>query len=222
MLRLKLQYFGHLMQGANSLEKTLMLEKIEGRRRRRWQRTRYGWMASPAQWTWVWASSRRWWRTGKPGVLQSMELQSVRYDLSTEQQQSSKHIQNPTIFHILTAATLFQTAIILCLDYCDSLLAGLPASVLDPLQSILNRASRMIWLNLITPLLKTFQCIPFHGGTGFSMDYSPHLILPLSSWLSSPLPHSFCSNHTTLLGHKPGICFSLTLSALPGKNTFSL
>ena len=34
MLKLKLQYFGHLMQRANSFEKTLMLEKIEGRRRR--------------------------------------------------------------------------------------------------------------------------------------------------------------------------------------------
>ena len=41
-LKLKLQYFGHLMQGANSLEKTLMLEKIEGRRRRGRQRMRYG------------------------------------------------------------------------------------------------------------------------------------------------------------------------------------
>ena len=35
-----------------------------------------GWMVSPTQWTWVWASSRRWWRTGKPGVLQSMGSQS--------------------------------------------------------------------------------------------------------------------------------------------------
>ena len=40
MLKLKLQYFGHLMQRANSLEKTLMLGKIEGRRRRGQQRTR--------------------------------------------------------------------------------------------------------------------------------------------------------------------------------------
>ena len=39
-LNLKLQYFGHLMQGAHSLEKTLMLEKIEGRRRKGQQRTR--------------------------------------------------------------------------------------------------------------------------------------------------------------------------------------
>ena len=41
MLKLKLQYFGHLMQGANSLEKTLMLGKTEGRRRRGWQRMRW-------------------------------------------------------------------------------------------------------------------------------------------------------------------------------------
>ena len=41
MLKLKLQYFGHLMQKADSLEKTLMLGKIEGRRRRGWQRMRW-------------------------------------------------------------------------------------------------------------------------------------------------------------------------------------
>ena len=41
MLKLKLQYFGHLMQRANSLEKTLMLGKIEGRRGRGWQRMRW-------------------------------------------------------------------------------------------------------------------------------------------------------------------------------------
>ena len=41
MLRLKLQYFGHLMQRTDSFEKTLMLGKIEGRRRRGWQRIRW-------------------------------------------------------------------------------------------------------------------------------------------------------------------------------------
>ena len=41
MLKLKLQHFGHLMQRADSLEKTLMLGKIEGRRRRRQQRMRW-------------------------------------------------------------------------------------------------------------------------------------------------------------------------------------
>ena len=46
-----------------------------------------GWMASLTQWTWVWASSGRWWRTGKPNVLQSMGSQRVRHDWVTEQQQ---------------------------------------------------------------------------------------------------------------------------------------
>ena len=50
MLKLKLQYFGHLMQRADSFEKTLMLGKIEGRRRRGRQRMRWL-MASPTQWT---------------------------------------------------------------------------------------------------------------------------------------------------------------------------
>ena len=71
MLRLKLQYFGHLMQRADSLEKTLMLAKIEGGDRE-WD----CWMASLTQWTWVWASSGRWGRTWKPGMLQSMGLQT--------------------------------------------------------------------------------------------------------------------------------------------------
>ena len=84
-LMLKLQYFGHLMQRADSLEKTLMLGKTEGRRRRGWQRTR--WMSSQTQWTWVWANSGRWWRTGKPGVLQSMGSQRAGHDWATEQQQ---------------------------------------------------------------------------------------------------------------------------------------
>ena len=42
------------------------------------------WMASPTQWTWVWASSRSWWQTGRPGVLQSMGLQRVGHDWVTE------------------------------------------------------------------------------------------------------------------------------------------
>ena len=66
------------------IRKDLMLGKTEGRRRRGRQRMR--WLASPTQWTWVWASSVRWWRTGKPGVLQSMGSQRVRYDWAIEQQ----------------------------------------------------------------------------------------------------------------------------------------
>ena len=64
MLKLKLQYFGHLMWRADSFEKTLMLGKIMAGKEgddRGWD----GWMASLTQWTWVWVVSR----TGRPGVL---------------------------------------------------------------------------------------------------------------------------------------------------------
>ena len=180
MLKLKLWYFGHLMQRADSFEKTLMLGKTEGRWRRGWQRMRRldgstdsmdmllllshfsrvqhcvtQWMAAhqappslgfsrqehewvaisfsiawkwklkvkllsrvqlsttpwttayqaplsmgfsrqeywsglplpSPQWTWVWPNSRREWRTGKPGVLQSLGSQRVGHYLVTEQQQ---------------------------------------------------------------------------------------------------------------------------------------
>ena len=43
-----------------------------------------GWMASLTWWTWVWVISGSWWRTGKPGVLQSMGLQTIRYNRATE------------------------------------------------------------------------------------------------------------------------------------------
>ena len=83
MLKLKLQYFGHLMRRIDSLEKTLMLEGLgvggEGDNRG-WD----GWMALPTQWTWVWVNSRSWWWTGRPGVLQFMGSQRVGYDWATE------------------------------------------------------------------------------------------------------------------------------------------
>ena len=65
MLKLKLQYFGHLMQRADSFEKTRMLEgKIEGRRKRGWQGMRCHLMASLTQWTWIWVDSGSWWWMG--------------------------------------------------------------------------------------------------------------------------------------------------------------
>ena len=85
---LMLQYFGHLM-----LPKSWLIGKDPdtGKERRQEEKGMNGgqdpWMASPTQWTWVWTSSGRWWRTGKPGMLQSKRLQRVRHDLATEQQQ---------------------------------------------------------------------------------------------------------------------------------------
>ena len=83
MLKLKPQCFGHLKQRANSMEKILMLRKIEGGRRRG-DRGWDGWMASLTQWTWVWVGSRSWWWTGRSGILKSMGSQRVRHNWMTE------------------------------------------------------------------------------------------------------------------------------------------
>ena len=67
MMKLKLQYFGHLMWKANLLEKTLMLERLKVGGKgddRGWD----SWMASLIRWTWVWASSRRWWGQGSCSI----------------------------------------------------------------------------------------------------------------------------------------------------------
>ena len=84
MLKLKLQYFGHLMQRTDSLGKTLMLGKIEDGRRSGDNRGWDGWMASLTQWTWLWVNSGSWWWTGRPGMLQSTRSQRVGNDWSTE------------------------------------------------------------------------------------------------------------------------------------------
>ena len=87
---LKRQYFDHLMQRADSLEKTLMVGKIKGRRRggdRRWD----SWRATPTQWTWVCANSMRWWRTGRPGMMQPIESPRIGPDLVTKQQHEKRH-----------------------------------------------------------------------------------------------------------------------------------
>ena len=83
MLKLKLQYFGHLMQRADSFEKTLILGKIEGRRRRGGQSMRCldGIIDT---WTWVWVNSRSWRWTGRPSVLWFMGSQRIRHDWATE------------------------------------------------------------------------------------------------------------------------------------------
>ena len=77
------QYFGHLMQRADSFEKTLMLGKMESRRRRGRQRMRCR-DGTPNQWTWVWENfrSRQW--TERPGMLQSMGSQRVEHDWMAE------------------------------------------------------------------------------------------------------------------------------------------
>ena len=82
-LKLKFQYFGHLIHKADSLEKTLMLGKIEGKRGRGRQRMRWL-MASSTQRTWVWVNFESWWWTRRPGMLRFMGLQRVRHNKATE------------------------------------------------------------------------------------------------------------------------------------------
>ena len=83
MLKLKLQYFCHLMRRIDTLEKTLMLGKTDGRRRG--QMTGWdGCVASPTRWTWIWAGFKSWWWTGKPGILQSMGSHRVEQDWATK------------------------------------------------------------------------------------------------------------------------------------------
>ena len=82
-LKVKLQYFGHLMQRTDSLEKPWCWERLKAGGLgddRGWD----SWMVSLTLWTWIWASSGRWWWTGKPGMLQSMGPQRVRHNWATE------------------------------------------------------------------------------------------------------------------------------------------
>ena len=82
-LKLKLQYFGHLMQRTNSMGKTLMLGKSEGGRRRGQQRMRWLDGITDAM-DMSLSSFRELVMTGKPGVLQSLGVAKVRHDRVTE------------------------------------------------------------------------------------------------------------------------------------------
>ena len=86
----KLQHFSHLMRRANSLEKTQMLGKIEGRKKGISEDDMVRWHHRLNER--VCASSETWWRSGNPGMLQSLGSQRVGHDWATEQWQLRKHV----------------------------------------------------------------------------------------------------------------------------------
>ena len=93
ILKLKLQYFGHLLQRTNSGKDPDAGKDLKARGEgvdRGWD----GWMASPTHWTWVWVNSGSWWWTGRPGVLQSMASQGqTRLTNWTEKVTQTSHWQ---------------------------------------------------------------------------------------------------------------------------------
>ena len=83
MLKLKLQYIGHLMRRVDSLKRLWCWEGLRARGEgddRGWD----GWMASLTRWTWVSVNSGSWWWTGRPGVLRFMGSQRGGHDWATD------------------------------------------------------------------------------------------------------------------------------------------
>ena len=123
MLKLKLQYFGHLMW-TDSLEKTLNAGKD-------WKWEEKGntedddCMASPTQWTWVWVNSRSWWGTGRPGILQSMGSQRVGHDWVTVLNQCQSgcflvSLFSLALFRIFSLLLVFCSLIVRCTVWVSS------------------------------------------------------------------------------------------------------
>ena len=84
MLKLKLQYFGHLLWRGDSFWKRSWCWEGLGAGGEGDDRGWDGWMASPTQWAWVWVNSGSWWWIGRPGVLWFMGSQRVGHDWVTE------------------------------------------------------------------------------------------------------------------------------------------
>ena len=96
MLKLKLQYFGRLMQRTDSLERPWFWERLKAGEEgddRGWD----GWVASLTQWTRVLVNSGSWWWTGRPGVLQSMGSQRVGHNWATELNWTEASNPNPEL-----------------------------------------------------------------------------------------------------------------------------
>ena len=162
----ELEYFGCLMQRADSFEKTLMLGGIVGRRRRGRQRMR--WLDGITDLMWVWVNSGSWWWTGRPGMLQFMGSQRVGHDWATELRHCLSTILSA--FHIFSNLILRMTlklGVLLCSFYRSYL----PKFI----QLVYNRVR--IWIQIIV-----FQEYNFNSSAGIRVFLSVTLFF---HWLRS-------------------------------------
>ena len=125
MLKLKLQYFGHLMQRTDSLEKTLMMGKIKGRRRR--GRPRMRWLDDITKWyIWVYArKDREAWCAAVHGVAKSQTRQAteLNWTLGVQAEKSSK---KGKLYLLLKTFLVGHTS---CPTLCDPMKCSLPGSL---------------------------------------------------------------------------------------------
>ena len=110
-------------------------------------RGRDGWMASLMQWTWTWTNSRRWWGTGRPGMLQSMGSQRVRHDWATEQPRDKKlNLETSVLSSFLSVnhwhKCFLDPKVLLntCLSSLNSKLQKMAMKALERYESIRTRA----------------------------------------------------------------------------------
>jgi len=154
MLKLKLQYFGHLLRRVDSLEKTLMLGGIgaEGEGDDRgWD----GWMASLTRWMWVSVNSGSWWWTGSPGMLRFMGPQRVGHDWVTK--------LNWTLYFTTESQCLLHTAVLF--HFSVFLVLLLPIFLTAPWLPDLISAlwdQHYFYLQYYPPFLLKLSSIPPH------------------------------------------------------------
>ena len=146
MLKLKLQYFGHLMRRADYWKRPWCWEGLRAGGEgddRGWD----GWMVSPTLWTWVWVNSRSWWWTGRTGVLWFMGSQRVGHDWASELNWS-------TIIHIYIIDVIAHKTcpFLLSLKTADRLLTVMYSLGFPLLNQSRKIVKNLTWKDFLFPL----------------------------------------------------------------------
>ena len=144
MLKLKLQYFGHLMRTVDSLEKT-DAGRDWGQEEKGMTEGWDGWMASLTRWTWVWVNSGSWWWTGRPGVLWFMGSQRVGHNWATDL--ISWEISSESSVTCLANGSLLSMHLV-CISCPTTVVVGLLLKFLKSLSSYWNNSLKTDFLSL--------------------------------------------------------------------------